>query len=109
MVDLDRMAVVGVKGGMSALPAIVINGNDRRTEVFPEELPINGETIGGFIAGFLKGKVRGAGERTRAEELTRRVSALNAIKCEETETPSTPVTISNEERSDELTTQIYSF
>ncbi|GMH81574.1 hypothetical protein TL16_g08973 [Triparma laevis f. inornata] len=53
---LDRMAVVGVKGGMSALPAIVINGNDRRTEVFPEELPINGETIGGFIAGFLKGK-----------------------------------------------------
>ena len=52
---LDRMAVVGVQGGVSALPAFVMNGADGRSAVMGSEVPLNEDTMGAFVAGFLKG------------------------------------------------------
>ena len=52
---LDRMAVVGVGGGMSDLPAFVMNGADGRSALMDLEVPLNEDTMGAFVAGFLKG------------------------------------------------------
>ncbi|GMH71087.1 hypothetical protein TrRE_jg11127 [Triparma retinervis] len=66
---LDRMSLVGVKNGMGGLPAIVINGNDGRTFVFDEDIPMNEETIVAFCSSFLTdtlGKTKGGGGHSSA-------------------------------------------
>lgn len=50
---LDRMSLVGVKNGMGGLPAVVINGNDGKTFVFDDDLPMNEETLMAFCSSYL--------------------------------------------------------
>lgn len=79
---LDRMVLVGVTGGMSALPAFVMNGNDGRTEKFDDALPVNSDTLGAFIAGFLKGRDRAGASMALAASKTNKRNSVVRPKLE---------------------------
>ena len=54
----DQMKSLGLYGGKERLPSLAFNTRDRSQVPFPEELPINRDTILQFIANFLSGKLK---------------------------------------------------
>ena len=54
----DQMKSLGLYGGKERLPSIAFNTRDRTQVPFPEELPINKDTILQFIANFISGKLK---------------------------------------------------
>jgi len=56
----EQMRPLGLYGGKERLPSIAFNLKDGRQLPFPEELAINHETIGQFVADFLSGKLNSA-------------------------------------------------
>jgi hypothetical protein len=74
---LDRMRLLGIEGGTNSLPALAINGVDRRTAIFPEESPMNRDTITVWLGAFLNGNneynalVESAGRKNRRNAVSR--------------------------------------
>eukprot|EP00600_Ochromonadales_sp_CCMP1393_P015319 CAMPEP_0175033116 /NCGR_PEP_ID=MMETSP0005-20121125/21810_1 /TAXON_ID=420556 /ORGANISM="Ochromonas sp., Strain CCMP1393" /LENGTH=555 /DNA_ID=CAMNT_0016293677 /DNA_START=477 /DNA_END=2144 /DNA_ORIENTATION=- len=56
----DQMKSLGLYGGKERLPSIAFNTRDGSQVPFPEELPVNKDTILQFCANFLSGKLRSA-------------------------------------------------
>jgi thiol-disulfide isomerase/thioredoxin len=54
----DQMKSLGLYGGRERLPSLAFNTRDRSQVPFPEELPINKDTILQFVADFISGKLR---------------------------------------------------
>lgn len=72
----DQMRSLGLYGGKERLPSIAFNTKDRSVVPFPEELPINKDTILQFTADFLSGKLKNASD---AKELAKK--ALQVLLC----------------------------
>ena len=53
-----QMRSVGLYGGAARLPSIAFNTRDGSKIPFPEELPINKDTLMQYVADFLSGKLR---------------------------------------------------
>ncbi|RYH09855.1 hypothetical protein EON65_39880 [archaeon] len=60
----DQMKSLGLYGGRERLPSIAFNTRDGTKVPFPEDLPINYETLTQFCADFLLGKLRTATDLT---------------------------------------------
>eukprot|EP01032_Pedospumella_encystans_P022442 gene22442-25423_t len=56
----DQMKSLGLYGGKERLPSLAFNTRDGAQVPFPEELPVNKDTILQFCADFISGKVRSA-------------------------------------------------
>mmetsp|Transcript_36873 Transcript_36873/g.73380 ORF Transcript_36873/g.73380 Transcript_36873/m.73380 type:complete len:717 (+) Transcript_36873:43-2193(+) len=54
----DQMKSLGLYGGKERLPSIAFNTRDGAQVPFPEELPINKDTILQFCADYISGKLR---------------------------------------------------
>lgn len=54
----DKMRSLGLYGGKERLPSIAFNTRDHAQIPFPEELPINKDTLLQFCADFISGKLR---------------------------------------------------
>eukprot|EP01038_Epipyxis_sp_PR26KG_P007679 gene7679-10449_t len=54
----DQMKSLGLYGGKERLPSLAFNTRDGAQIPFPEELPINKDTILQFCADFISGKLR---------------------------------------------------
>lgn len=54
----DKMRSLGLFGGKERLPLLAFNTRDRVQVPFPEELPINKDTLLQFCADFVSGKLR---------------------------------------------------
>lgn len=54
----DQMKSLGLYGGKERLPSLAFNTRDRTQVPFPEELPINKDTILQFVANFISGKLK---------------------------------------------------
>eukprot|EP01036_Dinobryon_divergens_P028294 gene28294-37225_t len=54
----DKMRSLGLYGGKERLPSIAFNTRDNAQIPFPEELPINKDTLLQFCADFISGKLR---------------------------------------------------
>lgn len=54
----DKMKSLGLYGGESRLPSLAFNTRENRKVPFPEELPINFDTINQYCAEFLSGKLK---------------------------------------------------
>lgn len=54
----DQMRAVGLYGGVERLPSLAFNTRDRTKVPFPEELPINKDTIMQYCANFITGKLK---------------------------------------------------
>lgn len=54
----DQMRSLGLYGGAERLPSLAFNTRDGRQIPFPEELPINYDTLNQYCAEFLSGKLR---------------------------------------------------
>lgn len=54
------MRSLGLYGGVERLPLLAFNTKDNRQIPFPEELPINYDTLNQYCAEFLNGKLRNA-------------------------------------------------
>jgi hypothetical protein len=54
----DKMRSLGLYGGKERLPSMAFNTRDSSQIPFPEELPINTDTILQFCANFISGKLR---------------------------------------------------
>ena len=65
----DQMKALGITKGTSSLPALAWNTLDGTKVPFSEELPLNRDTIGQFVADFLSGRLR---SREEAEEMARK-------------------------------------
>jgi hypothetical protein len=62
----DQMRSLGLYGGKERLPSIAFNLKDHRKIPFPEELPINRESIAQFCADFLSGRLQNAADAKAA-------------------------------------------
>ncbi len=56
----DQMRSLGLYGGAERLPSLAFNTRDGNQIPFPEELPINRDTLMQFCADFINGKLRTA-------------------------------------------------
>ena len=56
----DKMKSLGLYGGRERLPSLAFNTRDGLELPFPEELPVNSDTLLRFCAEFLSGKLRSA-------------------------------------------------
>jgi hypothetical protein len=56
----DQMKSLGLYGGKERLPSMAFNTRDGSQVPFPEELPVNKDTILQFCADYISGKVRSA-------------------------------------------------
>jgi len=65
----DQMRSVGLYGGAARLPSIAFNTRDGSKIPFPEELPINRDTILQFCADFISGKLKSEAD---AKEMARK-------------------------------------
>ena len=54
----DQMKSLGLYGGIERLPSLAFNTRDGSKVPFPEELPINRDTILQFCANFISGRLR---------------------------------------------------
>jgi thioredoxin-like negative regulator of GroEL len=54
----DQMKSLGLYGGKERLPSLAFNTRDGSQVPFPEELPVNKDTILQFCADFISGKLR---------------------------------------------------
>lgn len=54
----DQMRLLGLYGGKERLPSIAFNTRDGSQIPFPEELPINKDTLTQYCADFLTGKLK---------------------------------------------------
>ncbi|KAJ1432618.1 hypothetical protein B484DRAFT_313858, partial [Ochromonadaceae sp. CCMP2298] len=54
----DQMKSLGLYGGQERLPSIAFNTRDGSQVPFPEELPVNRDTLLQFCADFVSGKLR---------------------------------------------------
>ncbi|GMI29651.1 hypothetical protein TeGR_g14379 [Tetraparma gracilis] len=54
----DHMALLDIRGGVDALPAVAINGNDARVACMDPDVPVNSDTMLAFAASHLKGTLR---------------------------------------------------
>lgn len=54
----DQMRSLGIYGGAEGLPSLGFNTKDGRQAPFPNELPINYDTMNRYCAEFLSGKLR---------------------------------------------------
>jgi thioredoxin-like negative regulator of GroEL len=54
----DQMKLLGLYGGKERLPSLAFNTRDGSQIPFPEELPINSESLLQFMANFISGKLR---------------------------------------------------
>lgn len=53
----DQMKLLGLYGGKERLPSLAFNTRDGKKIPFPEELPINSDTLLQFMADFISGKL----------------------------------------------------
>ena len=65
----DQMKSLGLYGGSERLPSLAFNTRDGTQVPFPEELPINRDTILQFCANFISGKLRSPDD---AKEMARK-------------------------------------
>ena len=54
----DQMKLLGLYGGKERLPSLAFNTRDGKQIPFPEELPINSDTLLQFMADFISGKLQ---------------------------------------------------
>jgi len=54
----DQMRLLGLYGGKERLPSIAFNTRDGAQVAFPEELPINKDTLTQYCADYLSGKLK---------------------------------------------------
>jgi hypothetical protein len=54
----DQMRALGIYGGAEGLPSLGFNTKDGRQVPFPNDLPINYDTLNRYCAEFLSGKMR---------------------------------------------------
>ncbi|CAM9811061.1 unnamed protein product [Discosporangium mesarthrocarpum] len=75
----DSMKSLGLFGDKERLPQIAFNTMDGRQYPFPEELPINQETILRFCAAFLSGRLRTTADAKRALISNRPINTHNTV------------------------------
>lgn len=87
----DQMKSLGLYGGKEALPSLAFNTRDGTQAPFPEELPINSETILQFCADFISGKIRSVDDAKemakKALQATVPLSSRNKVTRKERKKP----------------------
>lgn len=73
----DKMRSLGLYGGKERLPSMALNTRDGKQIPFPEELPINRDTILQYCADFLSGKLRSVDDT--AEMAKRALTAARPV------------------------------
>lgn len=74
----DQMRSLGLYGGRERLPSMAFNTRDRTQAPFPEELPINKDTILQFCADFISGKIKSADDsKEMAKKALQRATPLD--------------------------------
>ncbi len=74
----DQMKALGLYGGRERLPSMAFNTRDGAKIPFPEELPLNKDTMLQFCADFVSGKLRNAADSAEmARKALQAVSPMN--------------------------------
>ncbi|CAM9611872.1 unnamed protein product [Ectocarpus sp. 6 AP-2014] len=76
----DSMKTLGLFGSRERLPQVGFNTMDGRQLPFPEDLPINRETLLHFAAAFLSGRLQSALDARKAMVVSRPFSAHNTVR-----------------------------
>jgi thiol-disulfide isomerase/thioredoxin len=87
----DHMKLLGLMGGKERLPSLAFNTRDGKKIPFPEDLPVNADTLNQFIADFLTGKLntkKGLLELSqRALQRSTSTSRKNTVQRKEIKAP----------------------
>eukprot|EP00752_Nemacystus_decipiens_P012627 g11183.t1 len=75
----DSMKTLGLFGSRERLPQVGFNTMDGRQLPFPEDLPINRETLLHFAAAFLSGRLQSAIDARKAMVVSRPFSTHNTV------------------------------
>jgi hypothetical protein len=74
----DQMRNLGLYGGAARLPSLAFNTKDNLQAPFPEELPLNKDTILSYCAAIISGKLRNAQDAENvAKKALQSVSPIN--------------------------------
>eukprot|EP00903_Cladosiphon_okamuranus_P016612 g15324.t1 len=76
----DSMKTLGLFGSRERLPQVGFNTMDGRQLPFPEDLPINRETLFHFVAAFLSGRLQSAIDARKAMIVSRPFSTHNTVQ-----------------------------
>jgi thiol-disulfide isomerase/thioredoxin len=74
----DQMKLLGLYGGKERLPSLAFNTRDGAKIPFPEELPINSDTLLQFMANFISGKLKNADDvKEMAKRALQKITPIN--------------------------------
>ncbi|CAN0095020.1 unnamed protein product, partial [Scytosiphon promiscuus] len=103
----DSMKTLGMFGGRERLPQLGFNTMDGRQLPFPEDLPINRETLLHYTAAFLSGRLQSASDARKAMVVSRPFSTHNTVRRKERRnTPKEIRGISEELKQEDVITQV---
>jgi thiol-disulfide isomerase/thioredoxin len=88
----DQMKSLGLYGGKERLPSLAFNTRDGKQIPFPEELPINADTLLQFIADYFSGKLQNINDtKEMAKKALQKATPMNMRnKVTRTETKKVP-------------------
>ncbi|CBJ33285.1 conserved unknown protein [Ectocarpus siliculosus] len=103
----DSMKTLGLFGSRERLPQVGFNTMDGRQLPFPEDLPINRETLLHFAAAFLSGRLQSALDARKAMVVSRPFSAHNTVRRKDRrETPTEVRGVSEQLKPKDAITQV---
>ena len=97
----DQMRLLGLYGGKERLPSIAFNTRDGAQIPFPEELPINKDTLTQYCADYLSGKLKtDADIKAMAKKQLQAVTPINqknkAVRKEKKKAPEVKTGVSEQ-------------